>query len=82
MRNKFHTHQIFQNFQRLIFNESNRQTSNVKNQDVIAIDILIMDNLANLEYQQYLNDEGFLYIDHHDVLRSSRTGYPVTTTKE
>lgn len=54
----------------------------LKNQDITSIDIVTMEVLTNHDYEEYLNDEGLFYIDHHEVLRSSGAGFPVATSKE
>lgn len=54
----------------------------IKNQDITAIDIITMEVLSKHDYEQYLNDEGLFYIDHHEVLRSRGAGFPIATSKE
>jgi hypothetical protein len=53
---------------------------NVEHQEVRAVDIETMYKMSPEEYRQYL-EEGLMYVDHHDILRSMAAGYPLATTR-
>jgi hypothetical protein len=49
-------------------------------QDVTAVDIPTMGQMALSEYNEYLRT-GLLMVDHHDILRSEPAGYPLAANK-
>lgn len=52
------------------------------NVDVQLIDIPTMFALSDDDYRDYVHREGLMYVDHHDVLRSSPAAYPIAVTQE
>jgi hypothetical protein len=53
---------------------------NVQTLEVRSVDPTTMSKMTQDEYLEYLED-GLIYVDHHDVLRSMPAGYPLATTK-
>ena len=51
------------------------------NTDVESIDVHTMESLSLEEYREYIKNEGLFMVDHHDILRSSGTGYPIALSK-
>jgi len=50
--------------------------------DIETVDIPTMVKMTNEEYREYLHNDGLVFVDHHDVLRSSAAAYPLATTLE
>ena len=50
--------------------------------DVSSVDIPTMLQLTDERYQAFVDDLGLFDIDHHEILRCSRTGIPIATTRE
>lgn len=45
-----------------------------------SVDIPTMSKMSEDEYVDYIKQDNLLYVDHHDVLRSGKTGRPFATT--
>ena len=52
------------------------------NVDVESIDIPTMLALSDDDYRDFVHRAGLVFVDHHDVLRSSPAGYPIAVTQE
>ncbi len=50
--------------------------------DIETVDIPTMVKMTNEEYREYVHNDGLVFVDHHDVLRSSAAAYPLATTLE
>ena len=50
--------------------------------EIEAVDIPTMTQLSDAEYRTFIREDGLVFVDHHDVLRSSAAGYPLATTLE
>jgi hypothetical protein len=50
--------------------------------DVESVDIPTMFEMSDEDYRDYVRGYGLMYVDHHDVLRSSRAAYPLATSRE
>lgn len=50
--------------------------------DIETVDIPTMMKMTNEEYREYVHNDGLVFVDHHDVLRSSVAAYPLATTLE
>lgn len=51
------------------------------NQTIEAVDIHTMNEMNDDEYTQFLQSDELFFVDHHGILRSSVSGYPLATTK-
>ena len=47
-----------------------------------AVPIPTMYEMPADEYREFVSADSLVYVDHHDVLRSSLAGYPLATTLE
>lgn len=47
---------------------------------ITSVDIPTMFKMSDDEYINYVKQDNLLYVDHHDVLRSGKTGRPFATT--
>jgi hypothetical protein len=47
---------------------------------VSSVDIPTMFRMTEDEYINYVKGDNLLFVDHHDVLRSGKTGRPFATT--
>ena len=50
--------------------------------DVEVVDIPTMHGMSTEQYRDFIRNDGLLYVDRHNILRSSVTGYPIATTPE
>ena len=50
--------------------------------EIETVDIPTMTQLSDAEYRKFVQEDGLVFVDHHDVLRSSAAGYPLATTLE
>lgn len=50
--------------------------------EIEAVDIPTMRMLSDAQYRKFVQEDGLVHVDHHDVLRSSAAGYPLATTLE
>ncbi len=50
--------------------------------EIKTVDIPTMTQLSGAEYRKFIQEDGLVFVDHHDVLRSSAAGYPLATTLE
>ena len=50
-------------------------------QEVTSTDINNMSNMTDAEYDEYIRNN-LIWVDHHDVLRSTPAGYPLATSKK
>ncbi|WP_436546319.1 hypothetical protein [Janthinobacterium sp. RB2R34] len=49
--------------------------------EIEAVDIPTMARMSDDEYQKFLETDGLLRIDHHDILRSAVAEYPLATRR-
>jgi hypothetical protein len=47
-----------------------------------SVDIPTMYEMSDQEYLEFIQNDGLMYVDHHEILRSSVAGYPLATTLE
>lgn len=52
------------------------------NREIEAVDIPTMNEMSDDEYRNFIQVDGLVFIDHHNVLRSSIADYPIATTRE
>lgn len=52
------------------------------NREIEAVDIPTMSGMSDGEYRDFIQGDGLVFIDHHNVLRSSIADYPIATTRE
>jgi len=52
------------------------------NIEITSIDIPTMRDLSDEDYREYVSKHGLMYVDHHEVLRSSVADYPLATSRE
>ena len=50
--------------------------------DIEAVDIPTMVEMTDQKYREYVHNDGLVFVDHHNVLRSSAAAYPLATTLE
>lgn len=56
----------------------------IESDDLKWADIPTMQGMSDAEYQAYIEDNAIIWLDHHDILRSSldESGPPLATTRE
>jgi hypothetical protein len=52
------------------------------NREIEAVDIPTMNEMSDDEYRNFIQSDELIFIDHHNVLRSSIADYPIATTRE
>jgi hypothetical protein len=52
------------------------------NREIEAVDIPTMNEMSDDEYRNFIQGDELVFIDHHNVLRSSIADYPIATTRE
>jgi Bacterial RNA polymerase, alpha chain C terminal domain len=52
------------------------------NREIEAVDIPTMNKMSDDEYRKFIQSDELIFIDHHNVLRSSIADYPIATTRE
>lgn len=50
--------------------------------EIEAVDIPTLSEMSDDEYRDFIRGEGLIFVDHHNVLRSSVADYPIATTRE
>ena len=46
-----------------------------------VVDSPTMHKLTDDQYREFLQDSGLMWVDHHDILRSTPAGYPLATRR-
>jgi hypothetical protein len=50
--------------------------------EIEAVDIPTMNQMSDDQYRDFIRNDGLMFIDHRDVLRSFVADYPIATTRE
>ena len=61
---------------------SSRPKTIKTNIDVESVDIPTMFEMPDNDYRDFVREEGLMFVDHHDILRSTAAAYPIATTRE